>query len=455
MRHSIRVVTSVLGGCLATGGGQALAAPTLAFGEPLAISAPDGRAMGPDIAVGADGVVHVLWIDKAPPPPDPSAVDAAAGHTHTATDQLWYRRSAGPALGGRISSFSDPVRVNSRDGEVWGFAVSKPVLGVDDRGNVHVFFTANDTNDKTGKGLLVARYTRSTDGGASFAPGRTLNSAATNDLSAVMHGGFAAAHAFGTLLVSGDNVQAYWIDTRNMSEKDTAGAAWRAVSRDGGATFGPDEPAYAGNVCPCCQLSAAMAGDTVLLASRMTYPGGFRDSAVGGAKVRGKGFAPAVRVGEGQWKIDGCPLKRTDIATAERNVYTVSYTGGRDPAGVYFSRSGDGGTTFGPAIAMHPEAAVSDAPSVASAPSGTVIVAWHGKTDGGRRIFLRASTDGGATFSPPTALPAPDGIGAYPELAMAPDGSAWLSWQQDQVVYIVRVTLVPGTDAAVASRMAP
>ncbi|MDP2326449.1 MAG: hypothetical protein Q8N51_20830, partial [Gammaproteobacteria bacterium] len=153
MRHSIRAVIALLVAFITTGSSLVTAAPTLAFGEPLAISAADGRAMGPDIAVGADGVVHVLWIDKAPPPEEISAEDAAAGHTHIATDQLWYRRSTGPVTAGRITALSNPVRVNSRDGEVWGFAVSKPELDLDGRGNVHVFFTANDTNEKTGKGL--------------------------------------------------------------------------------------------------------------------------------------------------------------------------------------------------------------------------------------------------------------------------------------------------------------
>jgi hypothetical protein len=459
MRHALQLAITPLVACsaigLMAGSSVGLAGATLDFGEPLAISAADGRGMGPDIGVGADGVVHVLWIDKAPPPAEPSPEDVAAGHTHTATDQLWYRRSTSPATAGRIAALSNPVRVNSRDGEVWGFAVSKPELDLDSRGNVHVFFTGNDTNEKTGKGLLVARYTRSTDGGASFAPGRTLNSAATNDLSAVMHGGFAAAHAFGTLLVDGDDVQAFWIDTRDMTEKDTAGAAWRAVSRDGGRTFAPDHAAYADSVCPCCQLSAAKSGDRVLLSSRVTYPGGFRDSAVGPASAGSEPFEPPVRVGEGQWKIEGCPLKRTAIAAADRNVYAAAYTGGRDPAGVYFSRSLDGGRTYLPAILMHPGAAVSDSPAVASGPDGTVIVAWHAKTDGGRRVFLRGSTDGGASFSEVTELPAPAGIAAYPELDIAPDGSAWLAWLQEQAVYVVRVTVSPGRDDAVADLRAP
>ncbi len=440
MRHSQSLLTGTFTLFIAVSPcSRAAAPPTVSFGEPLAVSAADGRAMAPDIAVGADGAVHVLWVDKAPPPAEAPAAAAGSGPNHGAADQLWYRRSAAVASGRKLPPFGAPVRVNSRDGEVWGFAVSKPEMDIDGRGNVHVLFAANDIQAGTGKGLLVARYTRSTDGGRSFEPGRTLNAPATNDLSAVMHGGFAAAHAFGTLVANGDDVEAYWIDTRDMGEKDTAGAAWRAVSRDGGKTFATDDKAYATEVCPCCQLGAATVGESVLLASRMTYAGGFRDSAVGRSAGPADAFMPRVRVGEGQWKIDGCPLKRTAIAASDGNVYTVSYTGGREPAGVYFSRSTDGGQSFGPAVLMHPGAAVSDAPTVASAPGGKVYVAWHGKTDGGRRVFLRASTDGGATFSPVTEVPAPAGTSAYPELDSAPDGSAWLAWQQEQVAWIVRV----------------
>ncbi|MEZ5564915.1 MAG: sialidase family protein [Gammaproteobacteria bacterium] len=417
--------------------GTVQAAPAVQFGTPLPVSAADGRAMGPDVGIGADGTVHMLWIDKAPV--EMSAEDKAAGHTHTAADQLWYRRSVAPTKDGVVAAWRAPVRVNSRDGEVWGFAISKPELDIDGRGNIHVFYSANDKR-ADGKNLLVARYTRSTDGGTSFEPGRTLNSPATNDLSAVMHGGFAAAHAFGTIIANGNDVQAFWIDTRAMKETDTAGAIWRAVSRDGGATFGADTIAYANNICPCCQLAAATVGDRVLLSNRKTYPGGFRDGAVGAASSPTAPFGDEVRVGEGQWKIDGCPLKRAAIAASGDNVYTASYTGGRDPAGVYFSRSTDGGASFEPAVAMHPGAAVSDAPTLATSPNGTVYIAWHGKTDSGRRVFVRVSTDHGVNFSPVTELPSPAGTAAYPEFDIAPDGSAWLAWQQDQVVYVTRVT---------------
>lgn len=432
--------------------GAAQAGTNLHIGTPAPVTAAGGKAASPDIAVGPNGVVQVIWVEKSPPPPAPADDKAAAGRMHAiAFDELFYRRGAGPANNGVVEAWSKPVRVNSRDGDVWGFATSKPVLSVDSQGTAHVFYAGNDKKPGTDQTLLAARYTRSTDGGASFEPGRTLNSPATNDLSAVMHGGFAAAHAFGTIIANGKNVEAFWIDTRTMKPTDGAGALWRAVSQDGGATFGHDEPVYATNVCPCCQLSAATSGERTFLGTRHTYEGGFRDSAIGSAPGPTAAFGPVVRVGEGQWKIDGCPLKRTAVAADGSNVYSVVYTAGREPGGVYFSHSTDGGTTFRPAVEMHPGAAISDGPTIAAAPGGFVYVAWHGKTTGGRRIFARASTDFGATFSPVTEVSSPEGTAAYPELATAPDGSAWLAWQQDQQVYVTHLSATKTADVAQAT----
>lgn len=410
------------------------ATPVLEIGTPVILSGPDHKAMAPDVAVAADGSLHVLWIRKGEAPP----ANPAEGHNHNASDELWYRRSG---AGGQ--DFRAPVRVNSRDGEVWGFAVSKPELDVDAAGIVHVFFSANDTQPGGSKAILAARYTRSTDDGRSFEPGRTLNSPAGNDLSAVMHGGFASAHAFGTLLAAGDGVHAYWIDTRFMGEKDPAGALFAAFSGDGGRSFTPDEPVYRNDVCPCCQLAAAATGPgnrEVLLGTRTTFEGGFRDSTVSHS-TSGDRFGDRVPVGGARWAIEGCPLKRTAIAAAGDQVYTAAFNGAAEPAGVWFARSGDRGRRFDQPVLIHPGAAISDAPTVAATADGRVYVAWHGKTDGPRRVFLRASADGGRTFGDVMELPSAPGTAAYPELDIAPDGSAWLVWQQEQAAAIVRLNL--------------
>jgi hypothetical protein len=445
MRIELRSPSFILAALLVSGSG--LQASELAFSEFVKISADAGTALPPDIDLDAAGNLYAIWVQKAPPPAAP-AEGQGGGMRHDATDELYYRRAPAGSL-----DFAAPVRANSVPGEVWGFAVSKPELAIGGDGTVHVLYPANARQAGNGKGILVARYTRSTDGGTSFEPSRTLNSAATNDLSAVMHGSFAAAHAFGTIVASGRDVHAYWIDTRFMKAEDTAGAIFAADSRDGGRTFSADRPIQAVDACPCCQLAGAARDDALFLTSRQVYPGGTRDSAVSRSDDTGRAFGAPVRAGEARWKLEGCPLKRTVIALDGDYVYTAWFTAAAEPGGVFFSRSRDGGRSFEREVALHPAAAVSDAPSIAAARGGRVVVAWHGKTGGERRVFLRVSDDHGGSFGDVVEVPGPASAAAYPEVVLAADGrSGYLSWQQGQTAVVARIELGDVAARAAAAR---
>ncbi len=437
MRISIGIIVVA---CTLVGPAPAVWSQTIGFGEAIRISLPGQRALPPHMDLGPEGSLHVLWVAKLPI----DAPKSSGGHmNHDAADALFYRRSAGDG-----AALGQPVQVNLEPGEVWGFAVSKPVLAVAADGIVHVMFPANGIQPRTGKAILVARYTRSTDGGRSFEPSRTVNSTADNDMSAIMHGGFAAAHAFGTLTTDTDGgVHAYWIDSRFMTLEKTDGAIFSATSRDRGETFAADRVVNSENVCPCCQLAAAAAGNGVYLSSRQISAEGFRDSSVARSVDLGTRYAAPVRIGEGRWKIDGCPLKRTAVAVAGDNVYSAWFTAGQQPAGVFFARSSDSGETFEPSVAIHGDALVSDAPSVAARDDGTVMIAWHAKTGGPRRIFLSVSTDFGSTFSAPIEAPTPAGTASYPEVVMDADTS-FLSFQQNDAAWLMPLTLAPATRQA-------
>jgi hypothetical protein len=419
-----------------------IADESVEFGEVIRVS-PVGRlAMSPDLIVDATGQAHILWVDKGPDgsvpaPQDPAEIKSGPGMKHDAFDDLFYQRFSPSANETRLG---EPVRVNNSPGEVWGFSVSKPQLKVGPDGTLHVLFTGNQDLGPD-KSAVIARYTRSVDAGQSFEPVRTLNSAAVNDLSATMHGGFAAAHAFGTLLATDNgDVHVFWIDTRLMDESDTAGALFAAVSRDGGETFAQDRLVFEDSVCPCCQLAADEADDAIFLTSRQTFSGGFRDAAIATSMDQGRSYSARVPVGEGRWEIEGCPLKRIDVAAQGKYVHTASYTRGQESAGVYLSRSTDAGATYGAPLEVHPEARVADAPTVTADGQGNVYLVWHAKTIGPRRLYLRASDDNGGTWSAPIEVPTPEGTSAYPEIAAAADGTAYIVWQQNNAVYLMSVT---------------
>lgn len=420
--------------------------------DPLVTVSPPGRAaMAPELAVGADGAVYLIWLERTPQGESLAAAGAAssAGHTHLAETDLWFAASTDD---GR--SFSAPTRVNTTPGAVWGFPVSKPRILVSRDGTLHVFYPGNAVDEGSGKAIVLPMYSRSTDGGQSFAAPRTLGAIPTSDNSALVSGGLANAECFGTM-TSDDRggVYTYWIDTRDMSPEAPLGKIFSAVSLDNGRTFGDDFEVFPADSCPCCQITATTHQGRIYMATRQVGPDGNRDPAIAVSSDRGGSFAPRVRWGGAPWVINGCPLKATALAVDGKHVYAASHNGGADPVGAYLSRSTDGGRSFGPALLLHPGALVSDAPVLAVL-RGTVIAAWHAKVGEDRRIFASVSRNRGQTFSPPVEIAVPGGTGSYP--VMVPRGKGLqLAWQQgDSVVtrYLTTNDLLPSRDTRQAAR---
>ena len=411
-----------------------LGLPAFAADAPTSarVSATDHKAQSPEIAIGPDDSVNMVWIDEdvAPKTHDPSH-----GHSHMASTNLFFARSTD---GGR--TFSAPLAVNSTPGEVWGFSVSKPRVVVGRNGTVHVFYPANDVNPVTGKPVAVAMYTRSTDGGRSFAKAQRLNTWATTDASHLVHGGLSHAHVFGTIAVDArGSVYALWIDTRDMAKEGDSGKVFMAVSRDDGKTFGRDAELFPADVCPCCQLTAHVDDEQRLWIGSRQVDGKFRDATVAMSTDGGRTFSARQRVAANRWEIEGCPLKPTGIAARGRNVWATYFSGAENPAGVYLSRSTDGGKSWSAPMLVHPGATTSDAPVIGLAGS-TLHLFWHAKVGdaGGRRVYTRASTDGGASFGPIVELPAPAGATQLPVVAARANGSVQIAWQQGTEVRSMR-----------------
>ena len=412
--------------------GEALAArPGVVNFATMPLSSPGRRALGPDIAAGPDGALHAIWVDRGPIAEQPPLTTAGAA-AHQSESDLYYARSTDGGW-----NWSGPSRVNANPGTVWGAAVSKPHIAIGPKGVIHVFYPANEISQVTGKSIIAAHYTRSTDSGRTFENSRRLNSLASGDLSAFIHGGFSQAHAFGTVAAGPDrSVYAFWIDTREMSGPADNGAMYLAISRDDGKTFGPDHRVF-GDVCPCCQFNAHVdARGKILVGSRMVSPEGNRDAAVARSDDGGRSFAARVPIGGAPWKIDGCPLKPTAVNRQGDVVYAAVYSGGEREPGAYFARSLDGGASFIQFAQIHPGAAVSDAPAIAVR-DATVTLLWQAKVGAERRLFMRESHDKGVTFGAPVEMPTPPGNATLPAVTTVGDATA-VVWQQGDQVFFGR-----------------
>jgi hypothetical protein len=412
----------------------------------ITVSSAEHKAQSPEIALGPDGSVHMVWIDENTAAP--AADHAQHGHSHVAATNLLYARSMD---GGK--TFSVPVQLNQKPGDVWGFSVSKPRIVTGANGTIHVFYPGNDVNPTNGKPEAVALYTRSTDGGRSFGKPQRLNEMATTDASDLVHGGLTHAHVFGTIATDGKGgVYALWIDTRDMAKEGDSGKVFMAVSRDDGATFGKDREILPADVCPCCQLTAFVDREGRLYVGSRQVEGKFRDSVVMVSTDGGRSFSPRQRVVGTRWEIEGCPLKPTSVVAADGVIASAYYSAGEQQPGAYVARSSDGGKTWSKPMLAHPGAVTSDAPVLTLA-GKTLHLFWHAKmADGVRRVFTRASTDMGASFGPVAELPAPAGVPAQlPAVAGRDDGSVQVAWQQGTEVRTAR-WVAPGTSLTASTR---
>jgi len=105
------------------------------------------------------------------------------------------------------------------------------------------------------------------------------------------------------------------------------------------------------------------------------------------------------------------------------------------PAIVY-ARSSDGGVTFSTPVTVTrgPEATAHGAPAIAGGANGAVAIAWEEKRDGAWGIAYSRSTDG-KSFSPAILMGGPtvEGDRSDPTLASAPDGTLYLAWRDLRV----------------------
>lgn len=223
-------------------------------------------------------------------------------------------------------------------------------------------------------------FTRSTDGGATFEPALRLDTGV---------GGIDVA-------ASGNNVYVVWLGGETLSYPR---------STDAGDTFEPIEnltqPTQTGHGPP--KVSAS--GNNVYVVG-FNYIVGHSGVFFKRSTDNGANFKPTVGFGAGS---------RISIAATGNSAYLVWNSGSLMPppeTDVLFTRSTDGGATFGAIQNLSTDAGGgAGSPYVAGA-DGRVYVVWSSSG-----VFFKESTDGGATFGP-TSNPTTEGT--EPSVATSP-----------------------------------
>jgi hypothetical protein len=273
-------------------------------------------------------------------------------------------------------TFSDPVRVNDKDGEALIEAQwSAPALAVGPNGEVYVvWYHANYSEpDKYPYGQVTLRFSRSLDGGETFEPARNP---APDDPP--------GEQSYPYMVVSKDNhIHISYLNLDYAKEKDNSGTPTvvRIVSSmDGGETFGQSVVADQ-TACQCCATVAAIGQDGELYASsrsvflqtaepltnetRTDYHGTrndkvvIRDITVYHSTDNGQAttFTEPSRVGNDDWYMNGCPDSGPGMDFDSNGRMHIAWFTGSETAsqgqGFYYTYSDDKGQTFSKPVPIH------------------------------------------------------------------------------------------------------
>jgi hypothetical protein len=328
--------------------------------------------------------------------------------------------ASSPDLGG---SFERAARVNPTPEAIDANGEGRPKLAISPRGTILVTWTQKLHKPYAGR----IRFSRSIDGGKTFAPPRTLND-----------DGLVTGHRFDALGVSprGEVVVA-WIDKRDLEaavarrQAYEGAAIYYATSGDDGLTFGPNRKVR-DHACECCRLAIASegSGEPILL-FRDILPGGVRDHSL--VRLVPGGPAP-VRATFDDWRIDACPHHGPSLSVGPDGTQHLAWFSGDGPrpGGVFYGRSSDGGRSFGDPVRLGALDTASH-PSVL-ATRDQVFVAWKERVEDGHQVLVRRAPDGHEGLGP-AALAASTAHGSDHPLLVADAGRVYLSWFTDDEGY--------------------
>jgi hypothetical protein len=313
-------------------------------------------------------------------------------------------------------SFSPPVQVTREKLNLdWG-PDARPKIVVEKNGGIALAFSI--FRDKAFNGQVL--YTRSADGGRTFAELRPITS--SNE-----------SQRFEALALDADgSVFAAWLDKRNRVPAQQSGQKYDgaglffASSKDGGATYSEARLAT-DNTCECCRLGLAFAGPgRPVVVFRNIFEGGVRDHAIMAfADLSAPGDVR--RVSTDDWQIAACPHHGPSLSISAAGTYHVTwYTNGKVRKGLFYARSQDEGRTFSDPLPVGRPDRNPARPYVLSGPRGTTMV-WK-EFDGEKTtVNLMTSRDDGKSWSKPTVLATTTDSSDHP-LLVSDGQKTYLSW---------------------------
>jgi hypothetical protein len=359
---------------------------------------PDG-GLQPQVAIDAKGVIHLVYYKG----------EAKQG------DLFYVRSSDGGA------TFSTPIRVNSQpESAVAGGTIRGAQLALGKGGRVQVAWNGSGVAlpkgplnpeqpaDSPYNGLPML-YTRMNDEGTAFEPQRNL----MRKTFALDGGGTIAADTNG-------HVYVLWHGSTKGDPKGEGGRrVWIARSEDNGATFSPEESAYASptGACGCCGMRAFVDSRGDLYAMfRSAQQEIHRDEYLLRSRDQGRSFDGRLL---DRWQINACPMTSAAFVESSDSLLAAWETEDK----VFFTRIDPETLAAAEPVAAPGTGKDRKHPSLAVNGDGEILLAWmegEGWGKGGTLRWQRFSSPqnpvdspgeapGIPAFSFATAFARPDG----------------------------------------------
>jgi hypothetical protein len=344
-------------------------APRLAAASDAAPADPPAvaGAMAPNLAATADGCA-LTWLEPAGPDDARGAMRLRLAHW---TGDGW----------------SAPVTIAERD-DFWPNWADVPSLAEAADGSLLAHWPQRSGPGTYAYDVVLAR---STNGGVTW---QTLGPAHDD--------GTETEHGFVSLVPQGRSTWAFWLDGRAMATEAPVDAhghgsgdmALRAMLV---SDVRGDSVVLDPRVCECCGTAGGLVEGGPIIVYRDRDDGEVRDISI----VRRVGLRwtePAPVHADG-WQIAGCPVNGPALAVAGERVIVAWYTGAGGESRVRAAISGDGGATFGPAVAVDDDWAVGRVDVVLDE-GGEPIVSWIDAERDTGAIMLRRVSWAGALGPP-------------------------------------------------------
>ena len=203
--------------------------------------------------------------------------------------------------------------------------------------------------------------------------------------------GTASEHGFVSMVeLRKGQIAAAWLDGRKFksspgshgSKQNEMTLRFTTISRDSRMS---EDTVIDERVCECCQTSAAMTSDGMVVVYRDRSEKEIRDISIA-RFVQGRWAVQTVHA-DG-WEIEGCPVNGPSVAARDRRVAVAWFTAAQDTPRVKIAFSADAGTTFAAPLQVDDGSPVGRV-EVLMMDDGSAFVVWMERAGKGAEIRAR------------------------------------------------------------------